>query len=96
MALPGRNTWSMGVCRRELGQRSYIVDVAGHTYRRNRRQLRSTNELVPIADDQTPVGAENAAGDTEARREARRASDTAQYADARRAQCNTHDTVQSC
>ena len=54
MKLPGRNTWSLGVCRRVLGQRSYIVEVAGHNYRRNRRQLRSTNEMVPIADDQTP------------------------------------------
>ena len=53
--LPGRNTWSLGVCGRVLGQRSYIVEVAGHTYRRNRRQLRSTNELVPLADDQTEV-----------------------------------------
>ena len=30
MKLPGRNTWSLGVCRRVLGQRSYIVVVAGH------------------------------------------------------------------
>ena len=38
------------MCRRVLGQRSYIVEVAGHTCRRNRRQLRSTNE------DETPDG----------------------------------------
>ena len=35
------------------------MEVAGHTYRRNRQQLRSTNEMVPIADDQTPVGSDS-------------------------------------
>ena len=60
MKLPGSNTWSLGLCRRVLGQRSYnIMEVAGHIYRRNRRQLRSTNELVPIADDQKPAGGDS-------------------------------------
>ncbi|RLJ22807.1 hypothetical protein DJ031_00235 [bacterium endosymbiont of Escarpia laminata] len=57
MKLPGRNTWSLGVCKRALGQRSYTVDVEGHTYRRNRRQLRATNESAPsvtVAHDVTP------------------------------------------
>ena len=58
MKLPGRNTWILGGCRRVLGQRSYFVEVADHTYRRN-RQLRSTNELVTFADDQTLVGGDS-------------------------------------
>ena len=45
MRLPGDRRWSLGQCRRVLGQRSYEVEVNGSRYRRNRRQLRSTAEL---------------------------------------------------
>ncbi|RLJ22760.1 hypothetical protein DJ031_00300, partial [bacterium endosymbiont of Escarpia laminata] len=45
MRLPGDRRWSLGLCRRVLGHRSYEVEVNGARYRRNRRQLRSTAEL---------------------------------------------------
>ena len=42
--------WSLGVCTRFLGRRSYEVEVEGRTYHRNRRQLRSTPEPPPRND----------------------------------------------
>ena len=47
MRLPGRRTWSPGVCVRSAGPRSYWVRVGGVMYRRNRRQLLSTDEPLP-------------------------------------------------
>ena len=47
MKLPGEQKWGLGVCTRSLGRRSYEVEVEGRTYRRNRRQLRSTPEPLP-------------------------------------------------
>ena len=40
----GETTWSLAVCKRPAGQRSYIVESRGRQYRRNRRQLRTTGE----------------------------------------------------
>ena len=36
--------WRYGTCVSEVGTRSYVVDVDGNQYRRNRRDLRSTRE----------------------------------------------------
>ena len=36
--------WRYGTCVSEVGTRSYVVDVDGKQYRRNRRDLRSTRE----------------------------------------------------
>ena len=56
MKLPGRKTWGLEVCKSSMGQRSYNVEVAGQTYRRNRRELRETSEMAPLrtVDDLTP------------------------------------------
>ena len=48
MKLPGRKTWSLGVCKISLGQQSYNVEVYGQTSRKNRRQLRVTSEMAPL------------------------------------------------
>ena len=48
MRLPGERNWSMGRCLRILSKRSYEVEVNGSRYRRNRRQLRSTVELLDV------------------------------------------------
>ena len=55
MKLP-RGKTCFGVCRSSLGQRSYNVEVAGQTYRRNRRQFRATSQIEPLGtlDDLTP------------------------------------------
>ena len=37
-------TWKLGTCVRDLGNRSYDVNVDGVDYRRNRRDLRATKE----------------------------------------------------
>ena len=36
--------WRCGACVSEVGTRSYVIDVDGKQYRRNRRDLRSTRE----------------------------------------------------
>ena len=44
LRLPGEKTWSAGVCTGLVGPRSYKVQVGGHEYRRNRRQVIQTEE----------------------------------------------------
>lgn len=38
-------TWKYGTCIDKVSSRSYIVDVNGHLYRRNRKYLRDTPEV---------------------------------------------------
>ena len=40
MQLPNEVRWSVGICRKRLDNRSYLVEVNGRVYRRNRRHLR--------------------------------------------------------
>ena len=47
MKLPNEKQWSLGTCTKVLENRSYEVDVNGRTYRRNRRQLRASQERLP-------------------------------------------------
>ena len=42
--LPGKSTWSTGVCKGRVGPRSYEVQVGSATYRRNRRHVMTTKE----------------------------------------------------
>ena len=39
LRLPGQVRWTVGVCTKVAGPRSYEVKVGNTTYRRNRRQL---------------------------------------------------------
>ena len=48
MKLPNATKWTLGMCTRILGNRSYEVEVSGRKYRRNRRQLRASQERPPI------------------------------------------------
>ncbi|KAK2184104.1 hypothetical protein NP493_283g06029 [Ridgeia piscesae] len=50
--LPGQNTWTLGECTKKLSNRSYVVLVQGHTYRRNRRHLRLVYENLPLPDSE--------------------------------------------
>ena len=50
LKLPG-NYWSKGVCKNQTAPRSYVIECNGHTYRRNRKDLRSTSELKPENQD---------------------------------------------
>ena len=61
MKLPGEKKWSLGQCTRPLGRRSYEVEVEGRRYHRNRRQVRSTLESLPVPSNPTdePYQAEN-------------------------------------
>ena len=53
LRLPGKSTWSRGICKQEESPRSYIVVADGRTYRRNRRDLRKTDEeQLPNTDAQ--------------------------------------------
>ena len=56
MRLPGKSTWSAGVCRGLVGPRSYEVEVGSQLYTRNRRQLIPTNRpaLPEIPDTEGP------------------------------------------
>ena len=47
--LPGDRTgrWRRGVCLQQLGLRSYLVDIDGATYRRNRIDLRPAEAAPP-------------------------------------------------
>ena len=47
MKLPGKETWTKGICVKKVNKRSYDVEVEGKKYRRNRRHLLKTNELPP-------------------------------------------------
>ena len=51
MRLPGRSTWSPGICLRSVGDRSYLVRVDNFVYRRNRRHLLATNEDPSVVPD---------------------------------------------
>ena len=56
MKLPGRDTWSPGTCTStELADRSYLVKVDDTEYRRNRRHIQKSNELLApkLLDDVT-------------------------------------------
>ena len=54
--LPGKSTWSTGVCKGRVGPRSYKVQVGATIYRRNRRHVMTTKEKYSIDDyDDTPV-----------------------------------------
>ena len=44
MRLPGEKEWSLGHVLEEKGNRSYLVEVNGKHYRRNRTWLRTTTE----------------------------------------------------
>lgn len=50
MRRPGDSDWSLGHCLRAVGNRQYDVEVAGRQYRRNRRDLRATQETRPTLD----------------------------------------------
>ncbi len=47
MKLPNATKWTLGTCTRILDNRSYEVEVSGRKYRRNRRQLRASQERPP-------------------------------------------------
>ena len=40
--------WSAGTCLQKLSPRSYVVEVEGHRYRRNRKYIRATNEQCEL------------------------------------------------
>lgn len=45
------NKWRLGTCVQQVAPRSYIVDVSGREYRRNRKFLRTTLEPVQEEPD---------------------------------------------
>lgn len=44
MKRPGDDQWSLAVCIKSVGPRSYLIESGGRLYRRNRRQSRNTLE----------------------------------------------------
>ncbi|KAK2192446.1 hypothetical protein NP493_31g04003 [Ridgeia piscesae] len=52
MKLPGQDTWTLGECTKKHSNRSYVVLVQGHTYRRNRRDLHLVYENLPLPDSE--------------------------------------------
>ena len=48
--LPGQKTWSVGICKALVGPRSYEIKVGDAVYRRNRRHVIRTDELVDTDD----------------------------------------------
>ena len=56
--------WRYGTCVSEVGTRSYVVDVDGKQYRRNRRDLRSNRkptvsnadlDTITLPSDDSPL-----------------------------------------
>ncbi|XP_011437820.3 retrovirus-related Pol polyprotein from transposon 297 [Magallana gigas] len=41
---PNDKYWQFGTCTQSLGNRSYLIDLNGKAYRRNRREMRPTKE----------------------------------------------------
>ena len=48
MRYPGDSRWSLGKVIEAMDFRSYLVEVNGRRYRRNRRHLRTTAEPLPV------------------------------------------------
>ena len=48
MRCPGDSKWSLGKVIEVMGFRSYLVQVNGRRYRRNRKHLRTTAEQLPV------------------------------------------------
>ena len=56
LKLPGENIWTKAMCASQVAPRSYTVECKGRTYRRNRRDLRSTRETTdPTTEDNTDL-----------------------------------------
>ena len=66
MRLPGRRTWSPGVCVGTAGLCSYWVRVNDVTYRRNRRQLLTTRDPPPVIGDGAGAGPDDRVSESEA------------------------------
>ena len=60
---PGSETSSLGRCTRRHGNRSYDIVINGRTYRRNRRQIRTTNEQLSAESDCELSDSESTADD---------------------------------
>ena len=54
MRLPGRSTWTPGICLRSVAERSYLVRVDNLVYRRNRRHLLATGEDPGVVAQDPP------------------------------------------
>ena len=48
MSCPGDSKWSLGKVIEVMGLRSYLVEVNGRRYRRNRKNLPTTAEQLPV------------------------------------------------
>ena len=55
MRLPGEKEWSLGQVIGDAGNRSYLVEVNGKQYRRNRRWLRATPEKLEPSETTEPT-----------------------------------------
>ena len=55
MRLPGEKKWSLGLVIGDIGNRSYLVEVNGKQYRRNRRWLRATPEKLEPSETSEPT-----------------------------------------
>ena len=71
MKRPGEIEWSQAKCLKSIGPRSYLVESGGRKYRRNRRQLKLTEEQLTIPrpenhtdDDDDPPSARETPANT--------------------------------
>ena len=48
MRCPGDSKWSLGKVIEVMGLRSYLVEVNGRRFRRNRKHLPTTAEQLPV------------------------------------------------
>jgi len=62
--LPGKSTWSVGICKGLVGPRSYEIQVGTACYRRNRRHLILTNEQM-FENDELSIPEQQASADNE-------------------------------
>ena len=52
---PGCSNWSPGVCVREVSPRSYDIQVGDVTYRRNRRSIRASGQMLKRNNSHVPL-----------------------------------------
>ena len=65
MRLPGSQTWSPGICKKQVAPRSYIVESKGAFYRRNRKHIRKCGDNalagppdIEVGDSDSEIGEE--------------------------------------
>ena len=67
--LPGRTTWSLGVCKNQMAPRSYLVECNSTVYQCNRQRIRKANTTSSLSQNAVTWGDLNSDGEEKKRQE---------------------------